>query len=377
MDARSSSPPRNFTPSDVTEISKPSPVGGNANNLLKIDSSELAALFAQEFNLMWGDGPGGKKDSLFGTKKPHRAPQQVQLGEVSIEVQFSPSSPSLPWEQTTNGLIGKTLSQANDSIAMALFVFSDQPLVNLLDIQRQKGAKIQALIEPSFMFRPYSEGLDMLGVSLGDTCKPDPNNRPWQNPITTVGVPRLPPGDLLHHKFGIVDGQTVITGSHNWTKAANQGNDETLLVIHSPVVAAHYQREFDRLYADAILGVPPAIRRKVDAYEQQCGKPTPSASIVPAPKKRDTPAKPHPSTPKPSPETTNSASEPKHSHPSRTWKPLPGVGPSLAKRIIAAREQKPFASLADLDQVSGVWTQIARKVTRSRHLVRVKKLARK
>ena len=351
----------NFTPSDVHGDFKTLTSRGNANNLLKIDSSELAALFTQEFNLMWGDGPGGKPDSLFGAKKPHRAPQQVQLGEVSIKVQFSPSSPSLPWEQTTNGLIGKTLSQASDSIEMALFVFSDQPLVNLLDTQRQKGAKIQALIEPSFMFRPYSEGLDMLGVSLGDTCKPDPNNRPWQNPITTVGVPRLPPGDLLHHKFGIVDGQTVITGSHNWTKAANQGNDETLLVIHSPVVVAHYQREFDRLYADAILGVPPAIRRKVDAYEQQCGKPTPSASIAPTPKKRDTPTKPQPSAPKPSAESTNQPVN-LNTATQAELEALPGVGPGLAKRIIAAREQKPFASLADLDRVSGVGPKLLEKL---------------
>ena len=356
----------NFTPSDVHGDFKTLTSRGNANNLLKIDSSELATLFTQEFNLMWGDGPGGKPDSLFGVKKPHRAPQQVQVGDAVIEVQFSPSAPSLPWEQTTNGLIGKTLSQASQSIEMALFVFSDQPLANLLDIQHQKGAQIKALIEPSFMFRPYSEGLDMLGVSLSDTCKLDPNNRPWITPITTVGVPRLPPGDLLHHKFGIVDGQMVITGSHNWTVAANQGNDETLLVIHSSLVAAHFQREFDRLYGDAILGLPPAIRGKVEAYQKQCGKLASLPAIAPVSKQRDPSPKPQKSVSPKSPlrqprETTNQQVNLNTATQSEL-EALPGVGPGLAKRIIAAREQKPFASLADLDRVSGIGPKLLEKL---------------
>lgn len=351
----------NFTPSDVHGDFKTLTSRGNTNNLLKIDSSELAALFIQEFNLMWGDGPGGKQNSLFGVKKPHRAPQQVQLGDTAIEVQFSPSATSLPWEQTTNGLIGKTLSQASQSIEIALFVFSDQSLANLLDIQHQKGAQIKALIDPSFMFRPYSEGLDLLGVSLGETCKLDPDNRPWTTPITTVGVPRLPPGDLLHHKFGIVDGQTVIAGSHNWTRAANQGNDETLLVVHSSLVAAHFQREFDRLYTDAILGLPPAVRRKVEAHQKQCGKPTPLPSIAPVSKQRNTSAKPQKSAPKQSNEATNQQVN-LNTATQAELEALPGIGPGLAKRIIAARAQKPFASLADLDRVSGVGPKLLEKL---------------
>jgi hypothetical protein len=42
---------------------------GNANNLLNIYSLELATLFTEEFNNMWGDGAGGKPNSKFGLKK--------------------------------------------------------------------------------------------------------------------------------------------------------------------------------------------------------------------------------------------------------------------------------------------------------------------
>ena len=86
-----------------------------------------------------------------------------------------------------------------------------------------------------------------------------------------AGVPpKLPAGDRLHHKFGVVDGTTVITGSHNWSEAANRANDETLLVIESAIVAAHFEREFDRLYHGAILGIPHRIKQKIDSRKSAC-----------------------------------------------------------------------------------------------------------
>jgi competence ComEA-like helix-hairpin-helix protein len=357
----------NFTTSDVHGDFKVPASRGNANNLLRIDSLELASLFTQEFNFMWGDGPGGKKDSKFGIQKPFRPARSVAIGATQVTVQFSPSARTILWDRSSNGLIGKTLSTASQSIEMALFVFSDQNLVNLLEPVQQKGAQVRALIEPGFAYRSYSEALDMMGVALADeTCKYESGNRPWQNPITTVGVPRLLPGDLLHHKFGIVDRQTVITGSQNWTDAANLGNDETVLVLRNEVVAAHYLREFDRLYTSAILGVPPAIRKKAEVHSKQCPPPPISLTRTPLARipdnarswkpsirlKQSTPVKPQPVDQR---VNLNTASQ-------SELEALPGVGPGLAKRIIAARQQKPFRSLKDLDQVSGVGPKLLRKL---------------
>jgi phosphatidylserine/phosphatidylglycerophosphate/cardiolipin synthase-like enzyme len=75
----------NFTTSDIHgDFSNPNSLG-NANNLLKIDSPKLAALFTQEFNLMWGDGPRFLPDSKFGLKKPFRLADQVQLGKYQYK----------------------------------------------------------------------------------------------------------------------------------------------------------------------------------------------------------------------------------------------------------------------------------------------------
>ena len=47
-------------------------------------------------------------------------------------------------------------------------------------------------------------------------------------------------GDKLHHKFAVVDNTTVITGSFNWSPSAAHQNDETLLVIKHPKLAAAF-----------------------------------------------------------------------------------------------------------------------------------------
>jgi phosphatidylserine/phosphatidylglycerophosphate/cardiolipin synthase-like enzyme len=112
----------------------------------------------------------------------------------------------------------------------------------------------------------------MLGVTLtGANCRIEAHNQPWQQPITSIGVPQLPQGDLLHHKFAVLDGRTVVTGSQNWSEAANRTNDENLLVIQNPTVAAHFQREFERLYSNASLGLSPATQDKL-AQQKTCRK---------------------------------------------------------------------------------------------------------
>lgn len=111
----------------------------------------------------------------------------------------------------------------------------------------------------------------MMGVALpGQRCRYEAGNRPWQKAIATVGVPNLPDGDLLHHKVGLIDDRIVITGSQNWSDAANGSNDENLLVIRNATVAAHFKREFDRLYTGASLGVPVSLQEKIQQQKAQC-----------------------------------------------------------------------------------------------------------
>jgi len=243
---------------------------GNANNLLTIKSEPLAKIFLEEFNLMWGDGVGGNQDSQFGLNKKIREFSPLPIGDSRVEVHFSPLSETQPWIRSSNGFISQQLADAATTVNLALFVFTDQKIVDTLAQVHQKGATVQGLIDSGFAYRYYSEGLDMLGVALLRNCQEEANNQPWLSPISTVGVPELAEGDKLHHKFAVIDQKTVITGSHNWSASANHQNDEFVLVIQNPTIAAHYEREFKQLYDRAVLGIPQWVQQRINSQQQEC-----------------------------------------------------------------------------------------------------------
>jgi phosphatidylserine/phosphatidylglycerophosphate/cardiolipin synthase-like enzyme len=58
----------------------------------------------------------------------------------------------------------------------------------------------------------------------------------------------------MHHKVIIIDDDMLVTGSFNFTQSADKANDDNILVIHSPAVAALYLDEFDKIYG---IGNPP------------------------------------------------------------------------------------------------------------------------
>ena len=52
----------------------------------------------------------------------------------------------------------------------------------------------------------------------------------------------------MHHKVIIIDESILITGSYNFSRNAETQNDENVLVIHNPELAARFLKEFERVY---------------------------------------------------------------------------------------------------------------------------------
>ena len=135
--------------------------------------------------------------------------------------------------------------------------------------------KVRPPADPGFASRSISEVLDLLGVALPDRfCKLEAGNQPLPKPLKGIGTPRLARGDKLHHKFAVIDNKTVITGSFNWSPSAAHTNDETLMVIESPQLAAHFTREMDRMWRGAELGITARMRRKLKRQTRKCGSGT-------------------------------------------------------------------------------------------------------
>lgn len=77
---------------------------------------------------------------------------------------------------------------------------------------------------------------------------------------------------IMHHKFCVVDGNTLITGSFNWTRRA-QKNDENITVIaNNPSLCRDYITVFERMLAKYHITEKPPIdttevKRRLEAVK--------------------------------------------------------------------------------------------------------------
>jgi phosphatidylserine/phosphatidylglycerophosphate/cardiolipin synthase-like enzyme len=66
-------------------------------------------------------------------------------------------------------------------------------------------------------------------------------------PFPTVGIPGIP--DLMHHKYVIRDGASVWTGSTNWTADSWTREENVVVTVDSPALAARYLEDFEELWS--------------------------------------------------------------------------------------------------------------------------------
>jgi phosphatidylserine/phosphatidylglycerophosphate/cardiolipin synthase-like enzyme len=133
-------------------------------------------------------------------------------------------------EQCDNLLIN-LISQARKSVYVAIYSFTRDGLARALIDAKNRGVEVKIIIEEE---NAYGQGSDyrMLKEAGVD--------------IRLDGNPAL-----MHHKFMVVDGEIIVTGSYNWSTAAEDRNDENFVVIRDRSVAERFMQEFNRLLSIA------------------------------------------------------------------------------------------------------------------------------
>ena len=63
--------------------------------------------------------------------------------------------------------------------------------------------------------------------------------------------------DEMHHKFVVIDGQSVWTGTANFTDSGFSSQDNAALRINDPTIAAAYVAEFDEMWAGVFKEASP------------------------------------------------------------------------------------------------------------------------
>jgi len=191
----------------------------NNNNAVVFDSPELAANYTAEFEEMFLDRKFGP-NSPINVKYP-----EVTVGGVKVENYFASEDKSIIPR------LVELIQGARKSVYFMAFSFTDDSVAAAMVERYRQGVTVQGVMEARNATGSGSEFdvLKQAGIS-----------------ILADGNPYV-----MHHKVIIIDEAIVVTGSFNFTGGAAKNNDENLVIIHSPEIAALYKAEFDRVYAQA------------------------------------------------------------------------------------------------------------------------------
>lgn len=200
-------------------------------NVIEIQDVALAGAYTTEFNEMWGSSTAAPNSttSRFGARKLNNTPHNFVIGGRKIESYFSPS------DRTTSN-IGKTLGKAENSINVALLTFTRQELADSIIALKNEGGKTRVILSNDTDLGTEFQYLESNGVDI----------------LVKGGG-----AGFLHHKYAIIDAEPLgktaylITGSHNWSSAAENSNDENTLIIQDNQIANYYLQEFTARYYEA------------------------------------------------------------------------------------------------------------------------------
>lgn len=187
----------------------------NFNNLIAIRSSHLAQSYMREFEEMYLEDRFG---ALSRADTPYPS---VEVEGAQVEVYFAP-------EDGASRRIVELLRQAQRGVDFMAFSFTSEPLAAAMAESVQAGVPIRGLMDIS--------GANAVGSEFANLIE------------SGVDVRRMEAEGRMHHKVILIDDELVITGSYNFTRSAEEQNDENLLVIHHPGLTEQYLIEFSRLY---------------------------------------------------------------------------------------------------------------------------------
>jgi phosphatidylserine/phosphatidylglycerophosphate/cardiolipin synthase-like enzyme len=144
--------------------------------------------------------------SLTGCQPPSSIP-------VGVTVYFSPHGGA------TDAVVA-ALDRATNSVLVQAYSFTSGPIAQALVDAHRRGVSVKVILDRSQRTEKYSEA---------DFLK-------------NQGIPPLIDAQhaIAHNKVMVIDGYLVLTGSFNFTKAAEESNAENLLVINDPVLAGRY-----------------------------------------------------------------------------------------------------------------------------------------
>lgn len=209
------------------------------NNAIILRSPELATAFNEEFHRLFD-----LKQFGISTRGlvPRKAP--ISIGGAEVRVFFSPMGGG-------RAAVVSELAKARKSVHFMTFSLTDVEVGKTMEQKAKAGLEVGGVFDRWLAAGQYSL------FSAFRTNKLD--------------VLRDGNEALMHHKVIIIDGQTLITGSYNYSQNAEQNNNEAFIILKgAPAILKAYEGEYDRIVHAAKVNHPPPFKR--DDAEHKTGE---------------------------------------------------------------------------------------------------------
>jgi phosphatidylserine/phosphatidylglycerophosphate/cardiolipin synthase-like enzyme len=189
------------------------------NNLMRIRSVKMAEDYTKEFEEMFVDDKFGP-DVVAETPNP-----RVTIDGTPIDVYFSP-------DDGVQASFLDLVNNAQESIYFMAFSFTSDELGQAVRARAVENIFVSGVMETEQVNSNFGTEFDLFQQAGLDVLR-DGNE------------------GQMHHKVMIIDENTVILGSYNFTNSAETKNDENLIVVYNEEIAAQFMAEFKRVYEQA------------------------------------------------------------------------------------------------------------------------------
>lgn len=212
----------------------------DAQNVILVQDESICNAFTREFEEMWGshNDINNLANAKWGSAKLDNTPKIFNVKGKRWEIYFGPS------DQASR--LGTLIdNEPNKSINFAILSYT------LFTIANKMKAKYNP---PALMVRGV---FDQANVSnnLYLEMKGIGGSSPW-NPPAKVFLENYF-GAQMHSKYTVIDADlmssnpVVETGSFNYSNAADNGNDENMMIIYDSLIANQYYQDFAKRLSDA------------------------------------------------------------------------------------------------------------------------------
>ncbi|MBA3822763.1 MAG: phosphatidylserine/phosphatidylglycerophosphate/cardiolipin synthase family protein [Ktedonobacterales bacterium] len=209
------------------------------NNVITLASAEAATEYAQDFTQLW------EREHIEGTGNVAAPTLALRYGgqAATAHILFSPAN-----GMTIDEQVALTVARAQRRVRLCSMLLNSGALLNALeDVQRVGAVPIDGIYDQTQMAQVLLQWQDV------------PHNHWKINAVERIvaathlvgkaSTPYSPTSrhDFMHNKIIVVD-DTVITGSYNFSRSAEE-NAENVLFIQSAPLADHYSTYIDGLKA--------------------------------------------------------------------------------------------------------------------------------